>query len=130
MGDYLQEEESYLQDAASPGVLSDAPATTVAVAMLFGCVIFATASLAARLWLAGLWTWRNDLDLGGSGGAAKTEGLEKSRPLDTTSLPSIYSLLYYFTVFGLILFYSYICERHPPYFHEEKTYDRDEVSLI
>jgi hypothetical protein len=31
-----------------------------------------------------------------------------------------------FTVFGLILFYSYICEHHPPYFHEEKTYDRDE----
>jgi len=50
----------------------------------------------------------------------------RSQPLDTTSLPSIYSLLYYSTVFGLILFYSYICEHHPPFFHEEKTYDRDE----
>mmetsp|Transcript_41224 Transcript_41224/g.87844 ORF Transcript_41224/g.87844 Transcript_41224/m.87844 type:complete len:1067 (-) Transcript_41224:249-3449(-) len=118
MGDYLREEESFLQHDAAPPVLGDAPTTTIATAMLFGSIIFATASLAARLWLTGMWSWRN--------GGCSDDGTGKSRPLDTTSLPSIYGLLYYSTVFGLILFYSYICEHHPPFFHEEKTYDRDE----
>ena len=48
------------------------------------------------------------------------------QPLDTSSLPSIYNLLHHSSVFGLILLYSYICEHHPPYPHDEKTYDRDE----
>ena len=51
---------------------------------------------------------------------------KKSQPLDVTSLSSVYSLLHHLTIFGLLLFYSYICENHPPYPHDEKTYDRDE----
>eukprot|EP00579_Thalassiosira_antarctica_P027010 CAMPEP_0202026764 /NCGR_PEP_ID=MMETSP0905-20130828/59797_1 /ASSEMBLY_ACC=CAM_ASM_000554 /TAXON_ID=420261 /ORGANISM="Thalassiosira antarctica, Strain CCMP982" /LENGTH=133 /DNA_ID=CAMNT_0048590079 /DNA_START=27 /DNA_END=425 /DNA_ORIENTATION=- len=121
MGDYLQEKESFLQqDTGASSVLGDATTSTISMAMLFGSIIFTTASLAARLWLTGMWSWRNN----DGGSDNNTEG--KSQPLDTTSLPSIYSLLYYSTVFGLILFYSYICEHHPPFFHEEKTYDRDE----
>ncbi|KAL7542583.1 hypothetical protein ACHAXR_012101 [Thalassiosira sp. AJA248-18] len=121
MGDYLQEKESFLQlqeTANSSDVLADATTSTIAMTMLFGSIIFTTASLAARLWLTGMWAWRNNDTTTGAG--------NKSQPLDITSLPSIYSLLHYSTAFGMILFYSYICERHPPFFHEEKTYDRDE----
>lgn len=82
----------------------------------------------ARLWLTGMWNWRNNININSD--KITNGGSEKSQPLDTTSLPSIYSLLYYSTVFGLILFYSYICEHHPPYFHEEKTYDRDEFFFL
>ena len=122
MGDYLQENGGGLQqDDTNSSALADVATSTIAMAMLFGSIIFATASLAARLWLTGMWGWRNGVV------AADNIRLDnKSQPLDTTSLPSIYSLLYYSTVFGLILFYSYICENHPPFFHEEKTYDRDD----
>lgn len=109
MADYLQDGGGDLAESA----LSDAPTTTVTMAMLFGSVIFTTATLSARLWLTGTWSWRNHDGQGG-----------KSQPLDATSLPSVYSLLCHSTTFGLILFYSYVCENHPPYFHEEKTYDR------
>lgn len=135
----------------------DATTSTLAMAMLFGSIIFATASLAARLWLAGLWTWKNGgapmsvtiMTSAESAAAAASEEtaalimksdkqsnnnskdmrkLQQQQPsLDTTSLPSIYNLLHQCTVFGLILLYSYICEHHPPYPHDEKTYDRDEL---
>eukprot|EP00984_Skeletonema_dohrnii_P032499 scaffold26782_cov78-Skeletonema_dohrnii-CCMP3373.AAC.1 len=97
----------------------DANISTLAMAMLFGSIIFATASLAARLWLAGMWNW----DSGGapihvtllSSSSASEEtvalvsqndytkdssskDLKKSKePLDTTSLPSIYNLLHHCT---------------------------------
>lgn len=125
MGDYLQEKDSFLQqqqDADNAHVLINATTSTITTVMLFGSIIFTTASLAARLWLTGLWSWRNNHH----DNKGIMDSTTKSQPLDTTSLPSIYSLLYYSTVFGLILFYSYICEHHPPFFHEEKTYDRDE----
>jgi len=126
----------------------DANISTLAMAMLFGSIIFATASLAARLWLAGMWNWDSGgapihVTLSSSSSASEetvalvshndytkdnnSKDLKKSKqPLDTTSLPSIYNLLHHCTVFGLILLYSYICENHPPYPHDEKTYDRDE----
>ena len=131
MSDYLQEndeESSFLpQDNNNPALLDNASTSTIAMTMLFGSIIFTTSSIAARLWLTGLWSWRNYCV-----GSRRNNNMDnnsddnKSQPLDITSLPSIYSLLYYTTTFGLILFYSYICEHHPPYFHEEKTYDRDE----
>ena len=34
------------------------------------------------------------------------------------------------SVLGLILFYAYICEHHPPYAHSEKSYDRDEFFFL
>lgn len=121
MSDYLRDDRPsfVLQQNMSNSLLDEAATSTIAMTLLFGSIIFATSSLAARLWLTGLWSWRNT--------TSKVYAQEeKSQQLDITSLPSIYSLLYYSTVFGLILFYSYLCEHHPPYFHEEKTYDRDE----
>jgi len=95
--------------------LHNAPPSTVATTLLFGSITFATATLASRLWLTGLWKWR----YGGSS--------TQSAPLDVTSFPSIYSLLSRCCTFGFILLYSYICENHPPFAHEEKSmYDRDE----
>lgn len=37
----------------------------------------------------------------------------------------MYTLLYHSSVMGLILFYAYICEYHPPYAHADKNYDAD-----
>jgi hypothetical protein len=124
MGDHLHESKDFLrQNAGNTSILSDAytSISTVAMAMFFGTIIFTTASLVSRLWLTGLWIWRN-----GDPHDPTRKGNNKSQPLDTSSLPSVYSLLYHFTVLGLILFYSYICEHHPPHFQEVKTYDRDE----
>ena len=122
----------------------DANISTLAMAMLFGSIIFATASLAARLWLAGMWSWENGgepMHVAMSSASEETTAPQSSinhrnssskemkksqQPLDTSSLPSIYNLLHHCTVFGLILLYSYICEHHPPYPHDEKTYDRDD----
>ena len=107
-------------NAENPPILADAKASTITMVIFFGSIIFIAASLTARLWLTGLWRWRKCVSNISAGGN------EKSQPLDVASLPSIYNLLSNAATFGLILFYSYICERHPPYFHEEKTYDRDE----
>ena len=131
MSDYLQEndeESSFLpQYNSSPTLLDNASTSTIAMTMLFGSIIFTTSSIAARLWLTGLWSWRNySVGSSSNNNSDNNSDDNKSQPLDITSLPSIYSLLYYTTTFGLILFYSYICEHHPPYFHEEKAYDRDE----
>merc|ERR1719506_293214 len=40
-------------------------------------------------------------------------------------MQSVYTLLFHSSVFGLILFYAYICEYHPPYPHAIKNYDAD-----
>ena len=98
--------------------MSDAPCSTVATALLFGSIIFATTTLAARLWLTGLWTWKH---------GGQPLGAFHNGALDVSSLPSIYNLLHHSCIFGFILLYTYICENHPPFMHEEKTlYDRDE----
>lgn len=60
MGDYLKENNSFpVQDEAAnnASVLADASTSTIAMTMLFGSIIFTTASLAARLWLTGMWSW-------------------------------------------------------------------------
>lgn len=31
---------------------------------------------------------------------------------------------------GLILFYAYLCEHHPPFAHGDKAYDRDAVFFL
>eukprot|EP00804_Cyclotella_cryptica_P021777 CCRYP_000772-RB/>CCRYP_000772-RB protein AED:0.08 eAED:0.08 QI:194/0.75/0.8/1/1/1/5/77/1048 len=115
---------SYSQDdilTLHPAPLTHAPTSTIATALLFGSITFATATLAARLWLAGLWSWRD------GGRPFWPSSSYQTQPLDETSLPSIYNLLHHSSVFGFILLYSYICENHPPYPHEEKAmYDRDE----
>ncbi len=54
----------------------------------------------------------------------------RSQPLDVASFTSIYTLLHHFTVFGIILFFAYICEHHPFFSHDEKTYDRDQFFFL
>jgi len=132
MSDYLQEDDlgdeaettTYYSSNNNNSIFYNVSTSTIAMTILFGSIIFTTSSVAARLWLTGLWRWRNcnssstDIDINNYS--------KQQEPLDTKSLSSIYNLLYQSTIFALILFYSYICEHHPLYFHEEKTYDRDE----
>ena len=96
-----------------------APLTTMGSAMFFGTVIFATVALTTKLALAGDWKVLR---------AAQTN--PRSSALDLQSVTSIYTLLHHTTVLGLILFYAYLCEYHPPYPHSEKSYDRDEFFFL
>ena len=95
-----------------------APLSSIAMAMLFGSITFATAALATRTWLTG------------DSRAILAAMHPKSQALDTSSFTSIYSLLYHCTIFGMILFFAYIAEYHPPFPHAEKTYDRDEFFFL
>ena len=81
---------------------SVAPVSTMACAMLFGTIIFATAAMALRGYLNG------DHML------FKTAANPRSTALDVHNINSMYTLLYHSSVLGLILFYAYICEYHPP----------------
>ncbi|KAG7338391.1 10 TM acyl transferase domain found in Cas1p-domain containing protein [Nitzschia inconspicua] len=87
--------------------------TTMASAMLFGTIIFATAALATRSYIMG------DTTL------FEAAAHPKSAALDVRSLTSVYTLLFHSSVFGMILFYAYICENHPPFPHADKNYDAD-----
>jgi len=99
-------------------VIRTAPVSSIAMAMLFGSVTFATTAISTRIWLTG------------DNRAIFAALHPKSDPLDVTSLISIYSLLYHSTIFGFILFFAYICEYHPPFPHAEKSYDRDEFYFL
>jgi hypothetical protein len=92
--------------------------STLASAMLFGAITFAAVSLAARSFLTG------------DTRALRAAQAPRSKPLDFTSFSSVYTLLHHLTVFGVILFYAYICEFHPPYAHSSKSYDRDEFFFL
>ena len=91
-----------------------APVTTMASAMLFGTIIFATTALAARAFMIGDHKTLFD-----------AASRPKSSALNVKSLTSVYTLLFHSSVFGLILFYAYICEYHPPHPHADKNYDAD-----
>jgi hypothetical protein len=93
---------------------SVAPVTTMASAMLFGTIIFATTALAARAYM-----------IGDHKQLFEAASHPKSSALDVKSLSSVYTLLFHSSIFGLILFYAYICEYHPPYPHADKNYDAD-----
>lgn len=92
--------------------------SSLAMALLFGSIAFATASLAAKSWLVG------------DTRSFKAGRSTRSEPLDTSSFASLYTLLYQLTVFGLILLFAFICEFHPPFPHSEKSYDRDEFFML
>jgi hypothetical protein len=99
--------DSKYDATTGPGV------TTMASAMLFGTIIFATVASATRAYMMG------DRKL------FDAASYPKSAALDVTSLTSVYTLLFHSSVFGLILFYAYICENHPPFPHLDKNYDAD-----
>lgn len=90
-----------------------APFTTMASAMLFATIMFTTTALAVRAHLIG------DQKI------FEASSNPRSSALDIKSLPSVYTLLSHSSVFGLILFYAYICEYHPPFAHADKHYDAD-----
>ncbi len=91
-----------------------APVTTMASAMLFGTIMFATVALAVRAYMVG-----DHKQL------FEAASHPKSTALNAKSLASVYTLLFHFSIFGLILFYAYICEYHPPHPHADKNYDAD-----
>jgi len=95
-----------------------APLSTIATAMLFGTITFTTSALAARTWLTG------------DSRALNSAFKPHSSPLDTSCFESLYTLLHHFTIFGIILFFAYICEQHPPFPHTEKSYDRDHFIFL
>ena len=88
--------------------------TSMAAALVFGTSFCATAALTARGVL------RRDVRLW------KTSFSSRSSALDTRSLTSVYALLVQVSILGLILFYAYLCEHHPPHAHGDKHYDRDQ----
>ena len=88
--------------------------STMASAMLFGVIIFATTALTARAIMTG-----DHIRL------LSAASHPRSSALDAKSLTSVYTLLFHSSVFGLILLYAYICEYHPPYPHADKNYDPD-----
>jgi hypothetical protein len=94
-------------------------ASSFAMALMFGSILFATASLAARTYLTGD---MRALDTAWHKAHAET--------FSTKNYTSWMTLLYHSSVFGLILLFTYICEFHPPFAHGEKSYDRDEFLFL
>jgi hypothetical protein len=109
---------SILADFGPHSAANVAPRSTMATAMMFGTIIFASVALAARMYFAGVTRAVTDAQC------------PRSSPLDIKSFSSIYTLLYHSTIFGLILLYAYICEYHPPFPHADKVYDRDEFFFL
>jgi len=97
---------------------SEAPVSTIATSMIFGTITFATVALATRTWLIG------------DSRALLAAMKPRAQPLNEKSFSSIYTLLHHFTVFGMILFFAYICENHPLFPHDEKAYDRDQFFFM
>ena len=90
----------------------------MASAIFFGTVVFATVALATRS------AWSDNWSI-----VAAAQN-PRSSALNVTSLSSIYTFLHHLSVLGLILFYAYMCEYHPPFAHSEKSYDRDEFFFL
>lgn len=96
-----------------------APLSTLAMAMFFGSLVFCTAALAARQFLGdvrGMSLWNIT--------PATTPTLQLE------SLPSVFDLLWNFSILGIILLYAHLCEHHPPFPHADKTYDRDSFLFL
>ena len=93
--------------------------SSLAMALMFGSIAFATASLAARTYLTGD---LRAIESAWSKGHAET--------FNTKSYTSWMTLLYHSSVLGMILLFTYICEFHPPFPHGEKSYDRDEFLFL
>lgn len=95
-----------------------APLTTMASAMMFGTMFFAAAAMGVKAYMMG------------DHRAFQLAQNPKSQPLDLKSYASLFTLFYHSSIFGMILFYAYICEYHPPHPHAEKSYDRDEFFFM
>jgi hypothetical protein len=96
-----------------------APLTTMASAMFFGSILFCAAALSAR-----------SIAVGDFSGLQQAAFHPRATALDTKSFVSIYTLLAHLSILGLIMFYAYVCEYHPPFAHAAKSYDRDEFFFL
>lgn len=96
-----------------------APLTSMASAMFFGTIIVTTVALSVKA-----------VALGEFGALHKAAHHPRSSALDIRSMVSVYTLLVHMSIFGMILFYAYLCEYHPPYPHGVKTYDRDQFFFL
>ena len=95
-----------------------APLTTMASAMFFGMIFFATTAMAVKAWSHG------------DTRALQAAANPRASALDIRSFPSVYTFLYNMSFLGLIMFYAYLCEYHPPFPHASKSYDRDEFFFM
>ena len=98
--------------------LENASTSSISMAIFFSTIFFTTASLAILSWLNG--------DFKPFEAAMNP----RSSPLDLTSFSSIFTMLYHWSVFGMILLFAYICENYPQHSHGEKHYDRDEFFFL
>jgi hypothetical protein len=111
--------DSDITSATGAAIGADAPpVTTMASAMLFGTIMFAAAALATRAFLTG------------DNRPFQQAQNPRSTPLDIQSYSSVYTLLYHTSILGLILYYAYVCENHPPFAHAEKNYDADQFFFL
>jgi hypothetical protein len=100
------------------GAIDSIPLTTMASAMMFGSIMFAAAALATRSYLTGDFR------------PFQASRNPRSSALDVRSFSSVYTFLYHSSNFGLILFYAYVCENHPPFPHAGKNYDADQFFFL
>lgn len=109
-------------DLSMTAVVDAAPLTSLASAVFFGSCIFATAALKTR---------RATLASGPQGDVASAaDTVAATHGWEVSSLPSTYRLLSSLSQLGLILWYAYLCENHPPFAHSDKSYDRDQVFFL
>jgi hypothetical protein len=107
-------------------VIDAAPLTSLASAVFFGSCIFATAALGTRARL----TAAGPSGGGGDLSAAAADSITVRHAWEAASFSSTYRLLSSLSQLGLILWYAYLCENHPPFAHAEKSYDRDQVFFL
>ena len=107
-----------LEDFGVRSASDTAPLTTMASAMFFGTIFFAAVAMAFKA------------NMIGDRRAFQMALNPRSQPFDSMSYASIFTLLFHMSIFGMILFYAYLCEYHPPYPHAEKSYNRDEFFFM
>ena len=86
-------------------LLTHVPLTSLASMVFFGSTIFAYA-------------------------AQRTFPTKQSPRSSSTGIGSCKNLLESLSLLGLIMFYVYLCEHHPPFAHGDKAYDRDGVFFL
>jgi hypothetical protein len=99
------------------------PSTSLASAIFFGSFVFASVALSTR---AALKAKRGD----GKDDGSQSNSTPKQSALDVSNWHSWCALCQSLSSLGLILFYAYLCEHHPPYPHADKSYDRDYVFFL
>ncbi len=99
-----------------------APLSSMAAALFFAVMVMTYITLTTHEGLFSSSTTNNESSLRALYQAANHP---RAQPVQWRQLSSLYTLLQHFSLLGIILFYAYLCEYHPPHPHGEKVYDRD-----